>query len=261
MNTMLLAPDPAYLLAALGAVAVLIGVLVVADFGHSCRKFRSSAPKKGLILRWVKAEQPAPQTAERPVSAPQVKEQPVPAPQVKEQPVPAPQTAEQEAAISLAPPAALAIRPPAEVAVKPPAAVAARPSAEVATRPPAALAVLRERHDFAAEHRVSAADAAEMMADEEAEEQVVRSGRLADKTRTAIVNIDTLSDYFEDGDYVDIDAMKARIPFFDKRATYVKVLARGFLTKTLEVEADVYSMEAAKMILLLGGKVIVTRKE
>ena len=241
MNTMLLAPDPAYLLAALGAVAVLIGVLVVADFGHSCRKFRSSAPKKGLILRWVKAEQPAPQTAE--------------------QPVPAPQTAEQEAAISLAPPAALAIRPPAEVAVKPPAAVAARPSAEVATRPPAALAVLRERHDFAAEHRVSAADAAEMMADEEAEEQVVRSGRLADKTRTAIVNIDTLSDYFEDGDYVDIDAMKARIPFFDKRATYVKVLARGFLTKTLEVEADVYSMEAAKMILLLGGKVIVTRKE
>ncbi len=241
MNTMLLAPDPAYLLAALGAVAVLIGVLVVADFGHSCRKFRSSAPKKGLILRWVKAEQPAPQ--------------------VKEQPVPAPQTAEQEAAISLAPPAALAIRPPAEVAVKPPAAVAARPSAEVATRPPAALAVLRERHDFAAEHRVSAADAAEMMADEEAEEQVVRSGRLADKTRTAIVNIDTLSDYFEDGDYVDIDAMKARIPFFDKRATYVKVLARGFLTKTLEVEADVYSMEAAKMILLLGGKVIVTRKE
>ena len=100
-----------------------------------------------------------------------------------------------------------------------------------------------------------------MMADEEAEEQVVRSGRLADKTRTAIVNIDTLSDYFEDGDYVDIDTMKARIPFFDKRATYVKVLARGFLTKTLEVEADVYSMEAAKMILLLGGKVIVTRKE
>ena len=174
MNTMLLAPDPAYLLAALGAVAVLIGVLVVADFGHSCRKFRSSAPKKGLILRWVKAEQPAPQTAEQPVPAPQVKEQPVPAPQtaeqpvpapqVKEQPVPAPQTAEQEAAISLAPPAALAIRPPAEVAVKPPAAVAARPSAEVATRPPAALAVLRERHVFAAEQRVSAADAAEMMA-------------------------------------------------------------------------------------------------
>ena len=101
----------------------------------------------------------------------------------------------------------------------------------------------------------------ELMADEEAEGQVIRSGRVADKTRTAIVNIDTLSDYFEDGEYVDIDAMKARIPFFDKRATYVKVLARGFLTKTLEVEADVYSMEAAKMILLLGGKVIVTRKE
>ena len=108
---------------------------------------------------------------------------------------------------------------------------------------------------------MSASVAAELMADEEAEGQVIRSGRVADKTRTAIVNIDTLSDYFEDGEYVDIDAMKARIPFFDKRATYVKVLARGFLTKTLEVEADVYSMEAAKMILLLGGKVIVTIKE
>ena len=238
MSVMLLAPDPAYLLAALGAVAVLIAVLVIADFGHSCRKFKrdASVPRKNLTIRWVRTEQSDSVSIEAEPLVSAVTEE-----------------AEQETAVSLVPPAALAVKAPAELAVMPPAALA--------VKAPAELAVMQERRDFAAEHRVSVAEAAEMMADEEAEAQMERSGRIADKTRTAIVNIDTLSDYFEDGEYVDIDAMKARIPFFDKRATYVKVLARGILTKTLEVEADVYSMEAAKMILLLGGKVIVTRKE
>ncbi len=238
MSVMLLAPDPAYLLAALGAVAVLIAVLVIADFGHSCRKFKrdASVPRKNLTIRWVRTEQSDSVSIEAEPLVSAVTEE-----------------AEQETAVSLVPPAALAVKAPAELAVMPPAALA--------VKAPAELAVMQERRDFAAEHRVSVAEAAEMMADEEAEAQMERSGRMADKTRTAIVNIDTLSDYFEDGEYVDIDAMKARIPFFDKRATYVKVLARGILTKTLEVEADVYSMEAAKMILLLGGKVIVTIKE
>ena len=238
MSVMLLAPDPAYLLAALGAVAVLIAVLVIADFGHSCRKFKrdASVPRKNLTIRWVRTEQSDSVSIEAEPLVSAVTEE-----------------AEQETAVSLVPPAALAVKAPAELAVMPPAALA--------VKAPAELAVMLERRDFAAEHRVSVAEAAEMMADEEAEAQMERSGRIADKTRTAIVNIDTLSDYFEDGEYVDIDAMKARIPFFDKRATYVKVLARGILTKTLEVEADVYSMEAAKMILLLGGKVIVTIKE
>lgn len=238
MSVILLAPDPAYLLAALGAVAVLIAVLVIADFGHSCRKFKrdASVPRKNLTIRWVRTEQS---------DSVSIEEEPLVSAVTEE--------AEQETAVSLVPPAALAVKAPAELAVMPPAALA--------VKAPAELAVMQERRDFAAEHRVSVAEAAEMMADEEAEAQMERSGRIADKTRTAIVNIDTLSDYFEDGEYVDIDAMKARIPFFDKRATYVKVLARGILTKTLEVEADVYSMEAAKMILLLGGKVIVTIKE
>ena len=238
MSVMLLAPDPAYLLAALGAVAVLIAVLVIADFGHSCRKFKrdASVPRKNLTIRWVRTEQSDSVSIEAEPLVSAVTEE-----------------AEQETAVSLVPPAALAVKAPAELAVMPPAALA--------VKAPAELAVMLERRDFAAEHRISVAEATEMMADEEAEAQMERSGRIADKTRTAIVNIDTLSDYFEDGEYVDIDAMKARIPFFDKRATYVKVLARGILTKTLEVEADVYSMEAAKMILLLGGKVIVTIKE
>lgn len=76
----------------------------------------------------------------------------------------------------------------------------------------------------------------------------------------AIVNIDTLSEYFADGERVGIEEMKQRIPFFNKKATYVKVLARGVLTKTLEVEADDFSLDAVKMIALLGGKVYKSKK-
>ena len=279
MVTMLLAPDATVLLVALGIVAALLAALVIADFVRSVKKYKAdtSAPRKSLTIRWVRPERPA--------AAP-----------VEAQPVPAATEAEQEVAVTVMPPAALAIKPPAEMAVMPSAALATLPHPEPVPLPVEAPVPVEEpepaedpvpqevpaedpapmeesapveepeetpapRPDPKAEHRVSASVAAELMADEEAEGQVIRSGRVADKTRTAIVNIDTLSDYFEDGEYVDIDAMKARIPFFDRRATYVKVLARGFLTKTLEVEADVYSMEAAKMILLLGGKVIVTIKE
>ena len=283
MVTMLLAPDAIVLLVALGIVAALLAALVIADFVRSVKKYKAdtSAPRKSLTIRWVRPERPA--------AAP-----------VEAQPAPAATEAEQEVAVTVMPPAALAIKPPAQLAVMPSAALATLPHPEPVPLPVEAPVPVEEpepaedpvpqevpaeepapeevpaedpapmeepeetpapRPDPKAEHRVSASVAAELMADEEAEGQVIRSGRVADKTRTAIVNIDTLSDYFEDGEYVDIDAMKARIPFFDKRATYVKVLARGFLTKTLEVEADVYSMEAAKMILLLGGKVIVTIKE
>lgn len=279
MVTMLLAPDAIVLLVALGIVAALLAALVIADFVRSVKKYKAdtSAPRKSLTIRWVRPERPA--------AAP-----------VEAQPAPAATEAEQEVAVTVMPPAALAVKPSAQLAVMPPAALATLPHPEPVSLPVEAPVPVEEpepaedpvpqevpaedpapmeesapveepeetpapRPDPKAEHRVSASVAAELMADEEAEGQVIRSGRVADKTRTAIVNIDTLSDYFEDGEYVDIDAMKARIPFFDKRATYVKVLARGFLTKTLEVEADVYSMEAAKMILLLGGKVIVTIKE
>ena len=49
--------------------------------------------------------------------------------------------------------------------------------------------------------------------------------------------------------------MKERIPFLNKSATYVKVLARGRLGKSLVVEADDYSLAAVKMIVLAGGTV------
>ena len=129
-------------------------------------------------------------------------------------------------------------------------------SVAIAPRPPVALTVQEVKE----EHRVSVAAAEELMADEEAEELVSEAERVSDRRRQTIVNIDTLSEYFADGERVGIEEMKQRIPFFNKKATYVKVLARGVLTKTLEVEADDFSLDAVKMIALLGGKVYKSKK-
>ena len=112
--------------------------------------------------------------------------------------------------------------------------------------------------DPAAEHRVSVTVAEKLMTDDEA--LLLPAEKSSDGYRQTIVNIDTLGEYFLDGERVSIEEMRERIPFFDKKATAVKVLARGVLNKTLEVEADDFSLAAVKMILLLGGKAYVRGK-
>lgn len=123
---------------------------------------------------------------------------------------------------------------------------------------PAPVPEPERESDPSAEHRVSVTAAERLMTDEEA--LILPAERSSDNFRQTIVNIDTLGEYFSDGERVTIDEMRERIPFFDKRATAVKVLARGVLTKTLEVEADDFSLAAVKMILLLGGKAYVRGK-
>lgn len=72
--------------------------------------------------------------------------------------------------------------------------------------------------------------------------------------KKSIVNIDTLAENFESGDSVNLEALiqKGLIP---KNSDYVKVLARGHLNKKLFVEANDYSADAVKMIILTGGSV------
>lgn len=108
---------------------------------------------------------------------------------------------------------------------------------------------------------VSAYEVNELMSDEEAEALVEASDREVDKSKKVIVNVDTLSMYFKDGEIVNIETVKRRIPGIDKRATFLKVLARGTLNKKLIVDADDYSLDAEKMILLVGGKVLSTAVE
>ena len=112
--------------------------------------------------------------------------------------------------------------------------------------------------------KVSAAEADTLMTDSHAEKLIVEETVpevISDRTRRGIVNVDTLSDSFESGEEVTLSEMKARIRGFDRRMTYVKVLARGTLSKSLTVHADEFSIQAAKMILLTGGKIIRTKKK
>ena len=97
------------------------------------------------------------------------------------------------------------------------------------------------------------------MTDDTAYSNIERSKRVIDKTKTGIINIDVISTYFDNGDVVTLEAMKEKIPGFKKNITYVKVLARGTLNKALTVEADDFSVEAVKMILLTGGRVVCSK--
>jgi hypothetical protein len=71
--------------------------------------------------------------------------------------------------------------------------------------------------------------------------------------KKGIINIDTLSVNFEENDLVTLDILKEK-GLVDKKVSEIKVLARGMLTKPLHVVANDYSIEAVKMIILIGGK-------
>lgn len=105
---------------------------------------------------------------------------------------------------------------------------------------------------------VTAAEVDSIMQDEVAEVLIEKSEEqeVTDRTKVGIVNIDALSRAFADGETVTLEEIKKRVKGFDKKITYVKVLARGVLDKKLTVKADAFSIQAVKMILLTGGKVI-----
>lgn len=103
---------------------------------------------------------------------------------------------------------------------------------------------------------VTAAEVDSIMRDEVAEILIERAEEVSDKAKVGIVNIDMLSRTFADGETVTLEEVKKRVKGFDRKVTYLKVLARGVLDKKLTVKADAFSLQAAKMILLTGGKVI-----
>lgn len=105
---------------------------------------------------------------------------------------------------------------------------------------------------------VMATEVDRLMSDEEAERAFEKGVRYADKTKTGIINVDTLSKFFSDGEKITLEEIKKRVPNFNRKITYVKVLARGELDKKFIVEADDFSIEAVKMILLMHGRVIKT---
>ena len=79
------------------------------------------------------------------------------------------------------------------------------------------------------------------------------------KGKKEIANIDTISTAFTAGERVTLDTLKEK-KLISGRACAVKILARGKLDKPLTVVADEYSIQAVKMILLTGGRVIRRRR-
>jgi len=74
-------------------------------------------------------------------------------------------------------------------------------------------------------------------------------------SKKGIINIDTISASYKDGDVVTLKNLIAK-GLVPKNIHFIKVLARGELDKALTVKAHDYSMDAAKMIVVAGGTVI-----
>jgi len=70
----------------------------------------------------------------------------------------------------------------------------------------------------------------------------------------AIVNLDKLNNYFEDGEVVDMAALLG-IGVIRKELDGLKVLGTGEITKKLTVKATVFSQSAKEKIEAAGGKI------
>jgi len=95
-----------------------------------------------------------------------------------------------------------------------------------------------------------------IISDEQAKElieTITREGSEKPKSNKCYeVNLDVICENFEDGETVDIKALKEK-RLISKKADKVKILARGVMTKRLTVVADKFSIQAVKMIGLAGG--------
>jgi len=72
------------------------------------------------------------------------------------------------------------------------------------------------------------------------------------RTEYEIVNVSTLDERFQDGETVDLDALK-KLRLVCGQRPLVKILAKGTLGKKLTVEAHVFSAKARAAIEQAGG--------
>lgn len=117
---------------------------------------------------------------------------------------------------------------------------------------------LAER-DFEIVGTVTVTKAENEMTDEKAQSLIETVSKIQSKLpkgdKKAIVNIDTLSKCFNENDTVDLNSLISK-NLVSKKTGYVKVLGRGVLDKPLIVEANDFTVNAVKMILLTGGRVV-----
>ena len=124
------------------------------------------------------------------------------------------------------------------------------------------LAEEKQRMEELQRAQVSVAEAKEIVSDETAE-TLIETEEETEKifgTKKAIMNLDVISKNFESGEEVTVNTLKEK-HLIDKNVCFVKVLARGILDKPLVVKAQDFSLDAAKMIQLTGGKVVILTKK
>lgn len=73
--------------------------------------------------------------------------------------------------------------------------------------------------------------------------------------RKAEINLDVIAEAFEAGELVNLEALKKK-RLVSKRTDYIKILARGTLTKPLVIEAHDFSHAAKEMLKSVGGEAI-----
>ena len=76
-----------------------------------------------------------------------------------------------------------------------------------------------------------------------------------DYKHKAEINIDSIADQFESGELVNLELLKKK-RLVSRRTDYVKILARGSLTKPLVIEANDFSRAAEEMLKAVGGEAI-----
>ena len=109
--------------------------------------------------------------------------------------------------------------------------------------------------------QVTVQEAKEVVSDEVAEAliEVEEETEKIYGTKKGIINLDIISKHFNAGDVVTVNILKEK-KLIDKNIYFIKVLARGVLDKPLTVKAQDFSIDAAKMIELTGGHVVMLTK-
>ena len=93
------------------------------------------------------------------------------------------------------------------------------------------------------------------MSDDEAETLIEEDkSSKVHKGKKGIINLDDLEANFNDGDTITLEALQEK-KLVASDVGRVKLLARGKLDKKFHVDLQDYSIQAVKMVLLVGGTV------
>lgn len=102
---------------------------------------------------------------------------------------------------------------------------------------------------------VSVAEADVLLADDVAKLAMKHVTREHTGTKKTYINLDTICENFEDGAIVNLAALKEK-KLVSSDIGRIKILARGHMSKQMTIEADDFSMQAIKMIVLTGGEAV-----